>query len=178
VPRWAIKWFASGVHVDDYVGLASPNHGTVVADSFALGCFESCWQMKTTSQFIAALNAGDETPGDIDYTNVYTATDELVQPVGTQDLEGGTNILIQDVCPGRPIDHLGIVADELTYRLALDAFTEDGPADTGRLSADICATAQMEDATLPPQDAFPPDWGDGHFSQEEPPLMPYTRPTD
>jgi hypothetical protein len=34
----------------------------------------------------------------------------------------------------------------------------------------------MEDATLPPPDAFPPDWGDGHISQEEPPLMPYAQP--
>ena len=173
VPRWAIKWFASGDHVDDYVGLASPNHGTAVADSFVLGCMEACWQMKTTSNFIHHLNAGDETPGDTDYTNIYTTTDELVQPTGTQALEGGTNILIQDVCPGRPIDHAGIAADEVTYRLALDAFTKEGTADVGRLPADICTSGQMEDTTLPPSDAFPPDWGDGHFAQEEPPLMPY-----
>jgi hypothetical protein len=134
---------------------------------------EACWQMKTTSNFIRHLNSGDETPGDTDYTNVYTTTDELVQPTGTQALDGGTNILIQDVCPGRPIDHAGIAADELTYRLALDAFTKDGTADVTRLPTDVCTSGQMEDTTLPPSDAFPPDWGDGHFSQEEPPLMPY-----
>jgi triacylglycerol lipase len=175
VPRWAIKWFPSGAHVDDYIGLASPNHGTVVADSFVLGCMEACWQMKTTSNFIAALNAGDETPGETDYTSIYTTSDELVQPVGTQELEGGTNILIQAICPGRPVDHVGIVADELTYRLALDAFTNEGPADTARLPEDICAKGQMEDTTTPPPDAFPPAWGDGSFSSEEPPLMPYAR---
>jgi hypothetical protein len=65
---------------------------------------EAGWQMCTDSNFLAALNRGDETPGPIDYTSIYSKTDELVQPVGTHDVEGGTNILLQDLCPGHHVD--------------------------------------------------------------------------
>src|SRR5687768_15159831 len=46
-PRWAIKWFPSGPRVDDYISLATPNHGTVVTTVSPLFCFDSCWQMRT-----------------------------------------------------------------------------------------------------------------------------------
>ena len=173
-PRWAIKWFSSGRYVDDYIGLASPNHGTIVADGSTM-CFEACLQMKTTSMFIDALNRGDETPGKISYTNIYTTFDELVQPTGTQALEGGANILIQDVCPGRPVDHVSIVADAVTYELIIGALVGRGTADPAKLPADICTRGQAPGTTYPPPDAFPPDWNDGTFTSEEPPLKPYAR---
>lgn len=176
VPRWAIKYFSAGrFEVDDYIGLATPNHGTLVADSFVFGCFESCWQMKTTSMFIDALNSADETPFATDYTSIYSATDELVQPIGTQDLKDGTNILLQDICPGRPVDHVGIAADNLTWRLILNALKKDGGADPSALPDDICATGNMPGTTYPDPADFPPDWGDGHFTGREPELKPYAR---
>ncbi|MFP5299564.1 MAG: lipase family alpha/beta hydrolase, partial [Actinomycetota bacterium] len=176
VPRWAIKYFSPGrFEVDDYIGLASPNHGTLVADSFVFGCFESCWQMKTTSMFLEALNSGDETPFATDYTSIYSASDELVQPIGTQDLDGGTNILLQDICPGRPVDHVGIAADNLTWRLILDALKNEGAADPSSLPDDICTTGQMPGTTYPDPAHFPPNWGDGHFTDREPELKPYAR---
>jgi triacylglycerol esterase/lipase EstA (alpha/beta hydrolase family) len=174
VPRWAIKYFAAGrFDVDDYVGLATPNHGTLTADSFLFGCFESCWQMKTRSDFIAALNAGDETAGDTDYTSIYSATDELVQPVGTQELEGATNVLLQDVCAGRAVDHVNIVADHVTYELVLSALSSPGGADPEALSPGACARGAMPGTGSPDPRYFPPDWGDGSFTGSEPPLQPY-----
>ena len=170
IPRWAIKWFASGALVDDYIGLASPNHGTVVAGTDS-PCFESCWQMRTSSNFIAALNAGDETPGGTDYTSIYTAFDELVQPVGTQDLDGGLNILLQDLCPGRPVDHLGIASDAVTYELVVHALRSAGQ-DLPKVD---CTKAIMDGASSPPPGAFPPDYDQGSFTSEEPPLKPYAR---
>ena len=100
-PRWAIKWFSSARFVADYIALASPNHGTEVADTISQdeGCIPACWQMRRVSDFIAALNRDNETPGPIHYTNIYSATDELVQPSGTQEMKGATNILIQDLAP-------------------------------------------------------------------------------
>ena len=173
-PRWAIKWFPSGPRIDDYVSLATPNHGTAVADvGSTMFCFDSCWQMRTDSNFLAALNQGDETPGKISYTNIYTATDELVQPVGTQALEGATNILLQDLCPGRPVDHLGIAADYVTWELVMSALTSKGGAQVEALSADACTKAMMPGATVPQDNNG--DYSEGEASTQEPPLMPYAR---
>src|SRR5438270_1450620 len=66
-PRWALKWWPDTQRlVDDDVMLASPNHGVFAADIWPPGvCTEACYQMRRTAQFIAALNAGDETPGAV-----------------------------------------------------------------------------------------------------------------
>lgn len=175
-PRWAIKWFPSGDKVDDYVGLASPNHGTYMAGYGPLAgpCFESCWQMRAGSNFLAALNADDETPGATSYTSIYTATDELVQPTGTQALEGASNILLQDICPGRPVDHVGIAGDYVTWELVLNAFTQTGPADPAELSADACTQTVIPGMDAP-SPSEPADYSEGKITSEEPPLMPYAR---
>ena len=175
-PRWAIKWFPSGDKVDDYVSLATPNHGTYMAGhrSLTAGCFASCWQMQIDSNFLTALNDEDETPGKTSYTNIYTLTDELVQPVGTQALEGASNILIQDLCPGRPVDHLGIAGDYVTWELVLDAFLNPGGADPKSRSATACTQALLPGASYP--DDMGPDYTqEGEITSEEPPLMPYAR---
>jgi triacylglycerol lipase len=176
VPRWAIKYFPSGPRVGDYVGLASPNHGTLTADAFtALGwCFPSCWQMRTSAKFIAALNDGDETPGEISYTSIYTAFDELVKPIETSALDGGSNVLIQDLCPGRPVDHLSIVVDAVAWNVAIDALTHPGAADTGRIPANVCTQTTLPGANLDfPHE--PPDFSGAEYTDHEPPLKPYAR---
>ncbi|HVF53779.1 MAG TPA: lipase [Actinomycetota bacterium] len=174
-PRWAIKYFPSGRFIDDYVALAAPNHGTVIADAeIAAGhSCGACWQMATGSDLLAALNAGDETPGRVSYTSIYTTFDQMVQPVGTQALEGGTNILLQDLCPGRPVDHVGIAGDAVAYLLTLDALIEPGPADVESLPSDVCQRTVMPGLTAPPADGDlnPPRDYEDHT--EEPPLMPY-----
>ncbi|MEA2487351.1 MAG: triacylglycerol lipase [Actinomycetota bacterium] len=185
-PRWAIKFFPSGRFVDDYIGLASPNHGTLDADAATAdgSANAAVWQMRTSARFIAALNAGDETPGGISYTNIYSETDELIQPVGTQALDGGTNILLQDVCPGRAVDHLDIVGDAVTYYLVIDALTHPGGAQRTRIPTDACQQGPMPGATPPPFDAGAIQQGLQDFgnawsatvTDREPPLMPYARP--
>ena len=174
-PRWAIRFFPSGRWVADYIALASPNHGTTVADGVqALGrCFESCWQMQTTSEFIAALNAEDETPGRTHYTSIYTSTDELVQPVGTQALDGATNVLLQDLCPGRSVDHASIAGDGLAYLLVMDAIKHAGAADPGRLPETACQEAAMPGSGTPPPGT--PDWSGYESADAEPPLKAYAR---
>lgn len=157
MPRWALKWWPSAREaVEDFVLLASPNHGTVIADlnPFSLlpldglptlplvGAPPALFQFRATSNFVRALNLGDETPGEIDYTNLYTLFDELVQPAlptPTAALDLGqnnprvTNLLLQDLCPGRLVDHLTIgLTDRLTFELVLDAIENPGPADPDR----------------------------------------------
>lgn len=155
-PRWAIKYFPSATSVDDYVGLASPNHGSAAADRRLDRdgtCPAACWQMRTESEFINALNDGDETPGDVSYTNVFTTNDELVIPYTSSRLDGASNVIIQDVCGGRPIDHFLIAGDAVTWELAVDALANDGGADPERLRGLTCLKLALPGATLDwPQD--------------------------
>jgi triacylglycerol lipase len=140
LPRWALRWWPSlQVIVDDFVPLAAPGHGASGADTLCpTTCAPAVQQMKMNSNYLAALNSVDETPGPVDYTSIYSATDELVQPTSSPPLAGGMNIMIQDVCPGRPVLHFGQVHDAVTYALVMDAFTNSGPADVTRLPDDVC----------------------------------------
>jgi len=138
--RWVVKYFPSGYFVDDLVGFGAPNHGTTTADRAARAgrCFAACWQMRTNARFIAALNDGDETPGHVSQTSIYTSGDELVRPIETFRVAGAANIKLQDVCLARPVDHFLLPADALTWELTIDALTHPGPADRTRLSRLAC----------------------------------------
>jgi hypothetical protein len=139
--RWAVRWWPrTRGAVDDLVLLASPNHGIVAADLCARSgnCWPAVWQMASGSHFLAALNGGDETPGRVSYTNVYSRTDELVEPSTTVPLTGASNVAVQDVCPGRPVHHGGLLDDLPTWRLVLDAVTHPGAADPRRVGLDTC----------------------------------------
>lgn len=207
MPRWALAWWPSArAAVADFVLQAGPNHGTVVADPMSLLPLplpdggqrpEAFWQFAPDSQFVQALNRGDETPGDVDYTSLYTLFDELVQPaapVPTAALEFGqgnprvANLLLQDLCPGRFVDHVTIgLSDRLAFELTLDAISQPGPASLERAggAAALCGAAAivpeqvvwpeaalamlalMRNESLPAQPL--------HLSAGEPPLAPYAR---
>lgn len=185
-PRWALRWWPSLRRlVDDLVTLAAPHHGTLSADALANGgSVAAAYQMRTDSRFVRALNSGDETPGGVSYTALYSLTDELVQPaapVPTGALKGGRNVLVQDVCPGRVVTHVSIAGDGVVWELVRDALTRRGPADPKRLSPTVCATGAMPGFTptalvAVAQDDFEndrtPDW---NFVDEEPALAPYAR---
>ena len=179
-PRWAIKWFSSARFVADYIALASPNHGTRVANDSSQneGCFKACWQIRRRSKFIRALNRDAETPGPIFYTSIYTRFDELVQPTGTQALAGGaTNALLQDLCPGRPVDHITIAADYVAWVLVRDALLHARPADPDAVKTQDCLQDAMPGADEPPTGAAKlVDWTQGEITDHEPPLKPYARP--
>jgi triacylglycerol lipase len=176
--RWAIRYFPSGAWVDDYVGLASPNHGATTIARYIVRhgrCFEACWQMRPGSDLLNALNEGDETPGDVSYTSLYTSADRVVTPPDTARLHGGTNVRLQDVCPVRPVEHALMAVDALTWELALDALTHPGPADPERVSRGVCLRTTLPGARLelvgggPDTSRAPPP------TTGEPPLMPYAR---
>lgn len=195
MPRWAIKWWPESVqaNLDDFVLHAAPVHGTSVA-SFGVGGSlpEAFWQFRPDSNFVAALNAGDETPGEIDYTSIYTLTDELVQPQfpeSTAALELGqdnprvSNILMQDLCPTRVVEHLSIgTIDEAVALITVDALIHDGPADPERAGGmALCSALQIADsAAIPAFFAIGPESlmnlpTDFRLSSEEPPLKPYAQ---
>jgi triacylglycerol esterase/lipase EstA (alpha/beta hydrolase family) len=152
VPRWALRfWPDTRAMVDDMIGMAPSNHGTV--DAFALcapvtGCAPAIWQQELNSPFIDALNSGAETFAGISYTNIYTVEDEVVVPnfnsSGSSSLHTGAgsiaNISVQSVCPGHITDHLLIgTADPVAFALVMDAINHRGPADPSRIGRSVCS---------------------------------------
>lgn len=153
VPRWAFKyWPQTRAMVEDLVSFSASNHGTVIA---AAACEPDCapaiWQQRDTADFIAALNAGDETYPEIAYSNIYTLTDEVVvpntPPSPSSALSGGDNVVnvaLQEVCPNNTADHLAIgTYDAVAWALALDALDNAGPVDPSRVPLTACLPGFM-----------------------------------
>lgn len=216
VPRWAIKWWPSArAAVDDFVMQAGPNQGTVIADPLNLlnrlgiplpeGTTDASLlpqafhQFGPTSDFMRATNAGDQTPGDISYTAIYTLFDELVEPAlplpvpaGSVDYEQGnpnvTNLLLQDLCPLKITDHVTIgTIDKLAFELTLDAISNPGPLNVERAGgAKLCGLLPIVPELILPSNAvtqmlgiLAKDAANGapnpHLASGEPPLKPYAQ---
>ena len=147
--RWALRfWPDTRAMVDDVIGMAPDNHGTTAGGGCAHGCVPANWQQGATSHFIAALNSRTEMFRGISYTNVFTHTDEEVQPsdnatTASAALHVGpgrvTNVATQDLCPADVYEHnlLGTV-DPVTYALVMDALAHPGPADPAHVPASVC----------------------------------------
>jgi triacylglycerol lipase len=104
--RWYIKFLGGESKVDDWVSLGGPNHGT----NFANFCFStSCVEMRIGSTFLSELNAGDETPGAVNYGTWWSPCDEIINPDSSVPLSGATNT--ETAC----ISHLNLMQDETVY---------------------------------------------------------------
>jgi triacylglycerol lipase len=150
--RWALRWWPDIRHlVDDAISLAGPHHGASGADQFCLtgSCAPAVHQMRPPAHFLAALNSSDETPGDVDYTSIFSSNDELVQPPRSAMLDGAVNVLIQDLCPGRPVHHGALLYDAGVFALVLDALSHPGPADPSRFDPATCHQAWMSGVEEP-----------------------------
>jgi hypothetical protein len=153
--RWPLRfWPDTRKLVDDVIGFSGSNHGTTVLTPVlcAAGCPPAGWQQLYESNFINALNSDAETFPGISYTEIYTHTDEVVQPNSGPDasaaLHGGggmiTNIATQQICPGDIDEHLSVgTIDPVAYELAVDALTHSGPADPSRIPKSVCSQLLM-----------------------------------
>jgi triacylglycerol lipase len=105
--RWYIKFVKEGeANVDDWVSLGGPNHGTTTANL----CFStSCVEMRPGSTFLSELNAGDETPGAVNYGTWWSPCDEFINPDSSVPLSGATNT--ETAC----ISHLALLTDQTVY---------------------------------------------------------------
>ena len=137
-------WPSLRRQVSDVVTAAATHHGgRGSSDSAARcvteGCPPAIWQQGRNSNLMRALDYGrDETPGRLGWTTIRSSTDEVVRPIATSKLEGATNVLIQDVCPGRQTSHLGTAVDSVTWAALTDALRHRGPARVSRFAADVC----------------------------------------
>lgn len=150
LPRWALRfWPDTRPLIHDVVGIDPSNHGTLDAQ---VACQASCppayWQQSSTAHFLDALNSRAETFAGIDYTVIYSRTDEVVVPnfdaSGSSALHTGdgqtVNIAVQQICPVDVSDHLAMgTYDPVAYALVADAFTHAGTADPARISPSVCA---------------------------------------
>jgi triacylglycerol lipase len=153
LPRMALTYWPSTRRlVSDAVLLAGPQHGTGAGRCRA-PCAASIWQQANGSKLLRALNAGDETPGNVAYTTVRSVSDGIVLPAGgphpTSALRGASNLLVQTVCPGRIIDHIGLAVDSVAFAALLDAIAHRGPARASRFGAGVCARPFSSDLPEP-----------------------------
>jgi len=142
--------FLCGVHkVRNFVALAGAFHGTAVACmdiTESCGAKEMCvpkplaWQ---ENEMLAEILAGDETPGDVLYTSIYSSFDEIIVPPTSSVLAGARNIEVKTDW----VEHAGIFMCDECYDLMKDALlnnsglNEDGP---GWESIPACAPSGPE----------------------------------
>jgi len=168
VELWALKfWPDLASKVSSYISLATPHNGTSSAMATCNGagsCPPSVWQIAAGSKFITALNSRP-LPVGLAYTSISTNFDEVIVPQPEASaLKGGTQIVLQDICPGRPIEHFSILMDNLTYELVLDAINHPGrPADPANLPAAICSGEPFMPGILTPESGLAALQGFGGF---------------
>jgi hypothetical protein len=153
--RWALRfWPDTRAMVEDVIGFSGSNHGTTVGGPgiCVSGCPPADWQQFAGSNFIQALNSFAETFPGISYTEVYTHTDEVVEPNNGPNpsaavFTGGgsiTNIATQQICPLDVDEHLLVgTVDPVAYALAVDALTHPGPANPARIGQSVCSQIYM-----------------------------------
>ncbi|MGH2762127.1 MAG: esterase/lipase family protein [Thermoleophilaceae bacterium] len=149
MPRYWIRVLGGLTLVEDMIGLSPSNHGTdnpLAPPAGELADCPACLQQHPyLSPFTRRVNAGDETPGRISYTQIQTRFDEVVVPYfsaflaedpGTrngprttrQNGPNTTNYCLQDEFPANPSDHLSIPQDQQAFLVVLDALERNGPA--------------------------------------------------
>ncbi|MFM8560737.1 MAG: esterase/lipase family protein [Solirubrobacterales bacterium] len=150
LPRVALTYWPSlRPMVADVIAAAGTQHGTTAsADQQSTcrtkGCIPAGWQQRAGSKMLATLNSyRTETPGPTSWTTLRSTDDETVKPTTgpkpTSSLKGATNILIQDVCPGRVVSHIGTAVDSVTFAAIRDAIENPGPAKVDRFPAGLCS---------------------------------------
>lgn len=104
--RYYAKNLGGSSKIDAFVVLATPNHGTTLANICPI---TSCIEMRPNSAFLNALNADDETPGTSRYAVWWTPCDQTVLPPDSPVLVGAVNT--QTAC----ISHSDLWGDPNVY---------------------------------------------------------------
>jgi hypothetical protein len=103
-------------------------------------CGSIC-QMAPGSGLLAELNRGDETPPGPRFFSIWTAFDQTVVPPSTADLDGATNIRVQDVCPSARLGHGDLITSPLALGLVVEAVEGRLPEHPGAGDCDALRAA-------------------------------------
>jgi triacylglycerol esterase/lipase EstA (alpha/beta hydrolase family) len=133
VGRYYIRNLGGAAEVDSMISLGAPHYGTALANIGAflglgncLGVI-ACNQMAIGSSFLNNLNAGDDTIGSVQYTNLASSLDEVVFPYTTSFLNNdgnNANVRIQSQCWARLVGHIGLATDGTVYSGIQDALAK------------------------------------------------------
>jgi triacylglycerol lipase len=86
------------------------------------GICGSCPEFVRGSPFLNDLNSDGEAIPQIKHTNIISRYDELVQPYTSGIMrDGGTNIVVQEVCPGDLSEHAAVALDPVVLQMVLNA---------------------------------------------------------
>jgi triacylglycerol lipase len=139
---WALRfWPDLAGMVDDAIALSGPQGGTDLGNVLCLAgrCPDVAWQMRTGSAWTTALTA-EPLPAAVSFSSIGSRTDQVVFPAPhATRFPGAANVLAQDICPLRPIGHLGMLSDAAVHALVMDAITHPGPVQPERVSRTVCA---------------------------------------
>lgn len=86
--RYYLKNLDGDLRVDDWISLGGPNHGT---DTASFCASTACSEMRLGSEFLAALNSGDESPGTPAYATYWSACDSVINPDSSVPVDGAAN---------------------------------------------------------------------------------------
>lgn len=140
MPRWYLERRGGARHVRRFVALTPLWRGTTLAgldtirdigailgldqgiiDAVDQFC-ASCSQFLRGSKYLDNLNADGEAIPGIIHTNIATRYDELVVPFTSGIMrDGGTNIVVQDVCPLNLSEHALVAFDPAVTQMILNA---------------------------------------------------------
>lgn len=108
--RHFVKFLKSSVRVDSYVSLGTPQYG-IYAACILPQTYGG--QMCPTSSFLRDLNRRDDTPGNPDWTTIYSTGDEYV-PNSSSRLDGGAcHVQVSGVSHNEMDNDAGIFAHVL-----------------------------------------------------------------
>ncbi len=137
IARYYIKNLGGQYEVDSLVNLGAVHYGTAAANLANLlgigNCLGiiGCQQMTIGSSFLNSLNYGDDTIGNVYYTNIVTSMDAVIIPYtnGYLNNDGNNvNTNVRSKCWGRVVGHITLATDGAVYsgiRQALNKQTID-----------------------------------------------------
>jgi triacylglycerol lipase len=117
VARYYLKHLGGLARVDHLVTISSPHHGTQLA---LLSSGAGAQQMRPGSEFLKELNDGDETPGPVRYTCIWTPLDLMIVPPDSSRLAGAHNVSLWS--PAHP----AMLWDRRVFKLIREALVSGG----------------------------------------------------
>jgi triacylglycerol esterase/lipase EstA (alpha/beta hydrolase family) len=145
LPSYYINNLDGADKVSQVIGIAPSNHGTdadgliglsklPILGPLVLGVVNSFGQafhqQMVGDPFQQEVYGNGDTRGDVLYTMIASTHDEVVTPYTQQALDGPhvTNIVIQDLYPGLPVGHLGVILSPQVWSVVLDALASNPAA--------------------------------------------------
>jgi pimeloyl-ACP methyl ester carboxylesterase len=145
LPVYYINNLDGADKVSQLIGIAPSNHGTdgsglvglqslpilgplVTAFANALG--PALLQQTIGNEFQQEVYGNGDTRPGVLYTTITSTHDEIVTPYTQQALDGPnvTNIVLQDLYPGLPVGHEGMVLSPQVWSVVLDALASNPAA--------------------------------------------------